>query len=87
VRTGENIVFSLRDRYNNITTASLTGTIQHNSDTPELISFARGTYALPLVGGYYTLDVPGLHGLGISYTDASGSHRIPGIDRYTAYIT
>ena len=32
------------------------------------------------------VDVPGLRDFAISYSDATGAHRIPGIDRYTAYI-
>ncbi len=32
------------------------------------------------------VDVPGLRDFAISYTDSTGIHRIPGIDRYTAYI-
>ena len=33
IREGESIIFSLRDRYNNIATTSLAGTLQYNSDT------------------------------------------------------
>ncbi len=38
------------------------------------------------MGGYYSVDVPGLRDFAISYTDSTGIHRITGIDRYTAYV-
>lgn len=41
---------------------------------------------MPIIGGYYTVDVPGLKNYSISYTDEYGVHTVSGIDRYVAYI-
>lgn len=87
IQENESIIFSLRDRYNNIVTnSSLVGSIAFNNDAPVSISFTQGKYTIPLKGGYYTVTVPGLSNNKIVYTDDSGENTINGIDTYVAYI-
>ncbi len=82
-----NIIFSLRDRYDNISTFStLAGTISRDSWAPQSIVFVWGKYTIPLQWWYYTVNVPWLKNNLITYTDDSGAHSIQWIDRYVAYI-
>lgn len=81
------ITFSLRDRYDNISSFStLPGTIARDAGAPQAITFEWGKYTIPLQGWYYTVNVPELKNNSINYTDESGNHSIQGIDRYVAYI-
>lgn len=79
-------MFSLRDRYTNISPASLTGTLTLNTNPQQNIQFTNGKLSLPLLSGTYTLHVPSLAHNTISQKDTSGIYTATGIEYYTTYI-
>lgn len=80
------VMFSLRDRYTNISPASLTGTLTLNTNPQQNIQFTNGKLSLPLLSGTYTLHVPSLAHNTISQKDTSGIYTATGIEYYTTYI-
>ncbi len=88
IRDNNSVIFSLRDRYDNISLfSSLPGTISLNNGTPQPIQFSAGKFQIPLVWGQYTLQVPWIKINSIVYTDEVGPHTIWGIDTYTVYLS
>ncbi len=87
-----NIIFSLRDRYNNIATQStMIWTWTYNSDLFNA-PFQNGIYKKTLKWWYYSLTVPLLKNNKLEYKDkdAAGVVTIKfatGSDRYEAYIS
>jgi hypothetical protein len=64
------MMFSLRDRYDNIVPVSLPGTLELGGSTPAPIVFSSGILMVPKKTGYMIVDVPSLSANTISYTDA-----------------
>jgi hypothetical protein len=93
IKNDNSIVFSLRDRYNNISSfSSFVWTIIHNNTASRPIVFSQWEYTIPLQWWEYNLTVPGIKNNSISYIekDATGKdivQSIYGIDIYTAYIS
>jgi hypothetical protein len=84
----DRIVFSLRDRYDNIASLStLTGSLVYNAETPKDVIFDRGTLSIPIKSGYYRIVSPGIRDFAITYRDDAGPHSIRGIDTYTTHIS
>lgn len=74
--TDENVVFSLRDRYNNIVPVSLPGVLQSDNAPEKNIQFQDGIYTEPRVSGTINIDVPALEQNILSYKDESGVYAI-----------
>jgi hypothetical protein len=84
----DRIVFSLRDRYDNLASlATLTGSLVYNAEPSKDVIFDKGVLSIPLKSGYYRVVSLRLRDFAISYTDESGTYRIPGIDTYTTHIS
>lgn len=82
-----NIIFSLRDRYGNISTdTSLRGTVKRNNETPSAVIFESGEYKTPKRSGYYIVHVPDLLSSKLTYEDSLGEHEIFGVPYYATYL-
>jgi hypothetical protein len=59
----------------------------YNAESSKDVIFDKGVLSIPLKSGYYRVVSPRLRDFAISYTDESGTYRIPGIDTYTTHIS
>lgn len=65
-----NILFSLRDRYDNLVPRDISGTIQVNTEPIQNIVFTNGVYNHRKVNsGIISVNVPELAGNTVSYSD------------------
>jgi hypothetical protein len=80
------IVFSLRDRYGNQSTNTLTGMLKKNNLPESSIVFDQWIFKIQKKSGLYIVRSPELSKNNIQYTDNSWPHTISGISQYATYI-
>lgn len=68
--TDTTLDFSLRDRYGNLASDDITGSVKKNQDgVVSPVSFLAGKLSLPRSPGYWRVDVPAIASNSISYID------------------
>ncbi len=75
--TDTTLEFALRDRYGNLTSVTMTGTVKKNTDPAQNISFTSGKFTInPKSPWYWRVDVPTLSNIVLSYRDSENSQNL-----------
>lgn len=77
--TDTEIIFSLRDRYGNISNQSAAGTLKNGDKPPQDITFTAGVYTHPRSSGYWRVEVPSLESNTLKYEDNENEQTTNGV--------
>lgn len=72
----------LSDRYGNPTNETLTGTLTHENESTQNVTFADGKFQFPKISGKYRVSVPALTNRTISSISAGNTYTFRGIGSY-----
>ncbi len=64
------LIFSVRDRYGNLSNYSGNAFVTHNAEEPVEVQMTNGQYILPKRSGYYVIEIPELEKNKITYQEA-----------------